>query len=96
MEDAPRPRSPCQGVHFGPRTQEVNVPLFSAGDRVSQAQYGDGTVMVADEFHTVIDFDVHGSRTFSTRLVQLDRTSTIAPPKPAKGRRRTTKASKAS
>jgi len=64
------------------------VPKFSAGDRVSQAQYGDGTVTAVNEHHTVIDFDSHGTRTFSTRLVQLEGTSTPAPPKPAKPRRR--------
>ena len=68
------------------------MPYFSAGDRVSQPQYGDGTVTATNEHHTVIDFDAHGSRTFATRLVQLGRTSTIAPPKPAKARRRTAKA----
>jgi hypothetical protein len=72
--------------------KEVHVPLFSAGDRVSQAQYGDGTVTAANEYHTVIDFDSHGSRTFATNLVRLDRTMTLAPPKPVKSRRRTAKA----
>ncbi|HKE83488.1 MAG TPA: hypothetical protein VKB50_07040 [Vicinamibacterales bacterium] len=67
------------------------MPKFTAGDRVSQAQYGDGTVTAVNEHHTVIDFDVHGTRTFSTRLVQLEGTSTLAPPKPAKPRRRTAK-----
>ena len=70
------------------------MQLYSTGDRVTQAQYGDGTVTTANEHHTVIDFDAHGSRTFSTPLVQLDRTSTLAPPKPVKTRRRA-KAAKA-
>lgn len=68
------------------------MPHFSAGDRVSQAQYGDGTVTAVNEHHTVIEFDAHGLRTFATRLVQLDRTTTLAPPKPAKTRRRAAKA----
>jgi hypothetical protein len=76
--------TPVRGVLI----KEVHVPLFSAGDRVSQAQYGDGTVMAANEYHTVIDFDAHGSRTFATNLVRLDRTLTLAPPKPVKTRRR--------
>ena len=82
------------GADTGPRacsSKEVHVPLFSAGDRVSQAQYGDGTVMAANEYHTVIDFDAHGSRTFATNMVRLDRTLTLAPPKPVKTRRRAAK-----
>jgi len=64
------------------------VAVYSVGDRVSQAQYGDGTLTVVNEYHTVIDFDGHGSRVFSSRLVQLERSSTLAPPKPTKPRRR--------
>lgn len=79
--------TPVRGVLI----KEVHVPLFSAGDRVSQAQYGDGTVMAANEYHTVIDFDAHGSRTFATNMVRLDRTLTLAPPKPVKTRRRAAK-----
>ena len=63
------------------------MPLYATGDRVSQNQYGHGTVTTANEYHTVIDFDEHGSRTFATRLVQLERSSTAAPPKPVKTRR---------
>ena len=60
---------------------------YSVGDRVSQQQYGAGTVTAVNEYHTVIDFDEHGSRTFSTALVQLERSSTAAPVR-AKGARR--------
>jgi hypothetical protein len=63
------------------------VRLYAAGDRVSQPQYGDGTVISTNEHHTVIEFDEHGTRTFSTRLVRLERSSTAAPsrkPKPAR------------
>ena len=42
------------------------VRLFSIGDRVSQPQYGAGTVAAANEYHTTIDFDEHGPRTFAT------------------------------
>jgi hypothetical protein len=42
------------------------MKFFVPGDRVSQAQYGHGTVTRADEYHTSIDFDDHGPRTFST------------------------------
>lgn len=64
---------------------------YSVGDRVSQPQYGHGTITVTNDHHTVIDFDEHGSRTFATRLVQLERSTTLAPPKPVKARRRTAK-----
>jgi hypothetical protein len=64
------------------------VPIYSTGDRVSQAQYGHGTVMTVNEYHTVIDFDDHGARTFSTSLVRLDPSSTAAPVKAAKPRRK--------
>ena len=62
------------------------MALFSAGDRVMQATYGTGTVTSANEHHTVIDFDEHGVRTFSTALVRLERSSTTAPGKPARRR----------
>ncbi|MBI3049714.1 MAG: hypothetical protein HYY76_15525 [Acidobacteria bacterium] len=63
------------------------MPRYLVGDRVSQAQYGHGTITVLNDHHTVIDFDEHGSRTFATPLVRLERSSTVAPPKPAKPRR---------
>ncbi len=61
---------------------------YSAGNRVVHAHYGDGTVTAVNEYHTVIDFDAHGSRTFSTPLVQLASSAVPAPPKVVKTRRR--------
>lgn len=61
---------------------------YSVGDRVTQAQYGTGTVTAANERHIVIDFDEHGIRTFSTPLVRLERSSTAAPQRAAKATRR--------
>ena len=61
--------------------------LFSIGDRVSQQQYGAGTVAAANEYHTTIDFDEHGPRTFATSIVKLERSTTLAPPR-AKATRR--------
>jgi hypothetical protein len=58
--------------------------IYAKGDRVSQANYGSGTVAAANEHHTVIDFDEHGRRTFATRLVVLE-TSTV--PAPARVKR---------
>jgi hypothetical protein len=64
--------------------------VFAKGDRVSQLQYGTGTVTEANERHTVIDFDEHGIRTFSTPIVTLERTTIAAPAKtrkPSRARR---------
>ena len=63
--------------------------LYQPGDRVSQTQYGHGTVIKADQYHTRIDFDAHGLRTFSTgRVTTLEPSDTVAPPKPARQRRK--------
>ena len=64
--------------------------VYTKGDRVSQLQYGTGTVTEANERHTVIEFDEHGIRTFSTPIVTLERTTVAAPTrtkKPARARR---------
>ena len=63
------------------------MPMFSIGDRVAQPQYGTGTITVANERHTVVEFDEHGVRTFVTPLVHLERSSTLAPPKPVRAKR---------
>jgi len=55
--------------------------IYAKGDRVAQSQYRAGTIVEANERHTVIDFDDYGLKTFSTRLVMLVRTA-IAPPIP--------------
>ena len=57
---------------------------YAVGDRVSEAKFGDGTVTSSNEYHTVIDFDEHGVRTFSTSIVRLNKASSIAPAKPVK------------
>jgi hypothetical protein len=69
--------------------------LFSIGDRVSQSQYGPGTVASANEYHTTVDFDDHGSRTFATSIVKLERSSTVAPPRPPSRRKAAVKGSAA-
>lgn len=51
----------------------------AVGDRVTQAQYGDGTVLSVDTYHTRIDFDAHGPRTFASDRVVLTPTDTLAP-----------------
>ena len=60
---------------------------YSVGDRVSEAKFGDGTVTSCNEYHTVIDFDEHGRRTFATRLVVLQATNEPAPHKAAAKKR---------
>jgi hypothetical protein len=57
---------------------------YAPGDRVTHAQYGDGTLVSANEYHTVIDFDGHGRRTFSSPRVTLSTASTPAPEKPVR------------
>jgi hypothetical protein len=64
------------------------VRLFSVGDRVSQPQYGAGTVAAANEYHTTVDFDDHGPRTFATSIVKLERSTTLAPPRAKAPRRK--------
>ncbi len=69
--------------------------LYATGARVSQANYGAGTVTSADEHHTRIEFDEHGPRTFSTVRVSLTPSDTPAPVKVAKTRKRAVKAAAA-
>jgi hypothetical protein len=58
------------------------MSMHSAGDRVAHAQYGDGTVSSVNEYHTVIEFDAHGVRTFVSPRVVLTHSTTPAPEKP--------------
>lgn len=51
----------------------------SKGDRVAHFQYGPGTITDLDVYHTVIDFDAHGSRRFVTSRVTLERTNDPGP-----------------
>jgi hypothetical protein len=68
---------------------------WTKGDRVVQPTYGAGTLVEVNEHHTVIDFDEHGRRVFSTRLVVLQATSEPAPAKAARKRAAKPKAKKA-
>jgi hypothetical protein len=65
------------------------VKQYSIGSRVSQTTYGAGTITLANEYHTVIDFDEHGSHTFATRVVHLEPSDTTAPERPKRARRKT-------
>jgi hypothetical protein len=57
------------------------MKAWTKGDRVVQPTYGPGTLVEVNEHHTVIDFDEHGRRVFSTKLVVLQATSSPAPAK---------------
>jgi hypothetical protein len=59
---------------------------WNKGDRVSQPTYGVGTLIEVNEHHTVIDFDEHGRRVFSTRLVTLQASNEPAPAKAVRKR----------
>jgi len=61
---------------------------YTAGDRVAHSQYGDGTVNSVNEYHTVINFDAHGVRTFSSPRVVLAASATPPPVRPVKTARR--------
>jgi hypothetical protein len=75
----------------GTETRLVEVPMatFKVGDRVTQPNYGDGTITGADDHHIVIDFDGHGVKRFASNLVALERTSAPAPARAAKPKRAT-------
>ena len=62
--------------------------LFSIGARVAQTTYGAGTVTLTNKYHTVIEFDECGSRTFATHMVQLEPTNTPAPERPKRAPRK--------
>ena len=61
---------------------------YAPGDRVTHAQYGDGTLVSRNEYHVVINFDAHGRRTFSSPRVVLSASSTPEPVKPVRRRLR--------
>jgi hypothetical protein len=61
---------------------------YAVGDRVTEAKFGDGTITSCNEYHTVIEFDEHGIRTFATPLVRLTKASSAAPAKPVKTSKR--------
>jgi len=61
------------------------MPKYTTGARVSQGQYGPGTIVESNQHHTVIDFDEHGQRRFITMMVELQASKVPAPVK-TKGR----------
>jgi hypothetical protein len=63
------------------------VKLYAKGSRVTQSDYGTGTVTSSDERYTVIEFDNHGRRTFVTDMVMLGKSEEPAPNRPTKAKR---------
>jgi hypothetical protein len=63
------------------------MATHSRGDRVAHDHYGDGTVSSVNQYHTVIEFDAHGVRTFVSPRVVLTPSTTPAPEKPKRARR---------
>ena len=62
---------------------------YTVGARVSQEQYGPGTITESNQHHTVIDFDDHGERRFVTEMVVLLASKVPAPAKTrGKGRKK--------
>ena len=60
---------------------KYQMKSWTKGDRVSQATYGNGTLVEVNEHHTVIEFDEHGRKVFSSKLVTLLASSEPAPKK---------------
>ena len=69
-------------------SRRFSVKVYSKGARVSQPNYGPGTVTDADAHHTVIDFDNHGLKRFVTTMVALAPSSEPAPEKAKAVRRK--------
>jgi hypothetical protein len=63
------------------------MSIRNTGDRVAHASYGHGTVRSVNEYHTVIEFDAHGTRTFVSPRVVLTDSMVPAPEKPARTRK---------
>lgn len=64
------------------------MKLFAKGNRVSHADYGNGTITSSEEKYTIIEFDNHGRKVFLTDMVQLSKSDEPAPDKPAKEKRK--------
>lgn len=71
------------------------MKAWTKGDRVLQANYGLGTLVEVNEHHTVIEFDEHGRRVFSTRMVVLQASNEPAPAKAPRKRATKPKVAKA-
>ena len=64
------------------------MATYVTGKRVLQEQYGSGTILESNQYHTAIDFDDHGVRKFVTGMVELKASSVPAPTKPKRKTRK--------
>ena len=69
------------------------MSIRKSGDRVAHPHYGHGTLSSLNEYHTVIDFDAHGTRTFVSSRVVLTDSMVPAPEKPVRPKRASAKKS---
>jgi len=58
------------------------------GQCIKHVQYGLGVVTQSDAERTSIDFHLHGSKKFSTKLMMVELTDEVPPPKPRPAKRR--------
>jgi hypothetical protein len=61
---------------------------LSEGQFIKHVQYGLGVVTHSDAERTSIDFHLHGSKKFVTRLMTVELTDEAPPPKPHSLRRK--------
>lgn len=70
---------------------EKKTPAFSPQDRIDHSVYGLGTIVEVNERYTTIDFDETGVKKFLTSMVKLSFSSTSAPEKPVKKKKKPAK-----
>lgn len=58
------------------------------GQFIKHFQYGLGVVTQSDAERTSIDFHLHGPKKFATRLMTVELTDEVPPPKPPAAKRR--------
>jgi hypothetical protein len=61
----PRPRPPTPA-------ENVPLPRFQEGQRVSHATFGEGVTISSGGGHTLIQFDEHGPKRFVTSMLKAD------------------------
>jgi hypothetical protein len=67
---------------------EKKTLAFSPQDRIDHSVYGLGTIAEVNERHTTIDFDEAGIKKFMSSMVELSSSSTPAPEKPGKRKKK--------
>jgi hypothetical protein len=64
------------------------VQSLPEGQHVRHGQYGLGVVTQSDAERTSIDFHMHGPKKFATKIMTVELSDEIIPPKPSPHRRR--------